>query len=80
MRITVVILSKHFITKIKYEDLFDNIDVTQSGAVDWDKFASYILIMLYESDDRLKAFSIPNWKPIKQIHKYFVKTLFFLMH
>ena len=55
---------------LKYEELFDNIDVTQSGTVDWDKFASYILIMLYESDDRLKAFSIPNWKPIKQVHKY----------
>jgi hypothetical protein len=30
-----------------------------------------LLIMLYETDDKVKAFSVPNWKPIKQIHKYF---------
>ena len=56
---------------IQYGDLFDNIDVTQSKTVDWDMFANYILIMLYESDDRIKAFSIPNWKPLKQINKYY---------
>lgn len=54
---------------LKYEELFDNIDVTQSGFVDWDTFTSYLLIMMYESDDRIKAFSIPNWKPIRQISK-----------
>ena len=54
---------------VKYEELFDSIDVTQSGTVDWEKIVSYFMIMLYESDDRLKAFSIPNFKPIKHINK-----------
>lgn len=54
---------------IQYDELFKNIDVVQSGIVDWDKFASYILNTLYESDDRMNAFSIPNWKPMKQINK-----------
>lgn len=53
----------------KYEELFDNIDATHSGFVDWDKMVSYMLLMFYESDDRVKAFSIPNFKPIKNITK-----------
>ena len=56
-------------TNFKYNELFDNIDVIQSGSVDWDKFASYMLMLLYESDDRVRAFSIPNWRPVRNIHK-----------
>jgi Ca2+-binding EF-hand superfamily protein len=56
-------------TDSEYDELFKNIDVVQSGTVDWDKFASYILNTLYESDDRMNAFSIPNWKPIKTVTK-----------
>lgn len=54
-------------TKSEYEELFDNIDVTRTGQVDWDALTSYILNTLYESDDKNNAFSIPNWKPMKNI-------------
>ncbi|CAF0765559.1 unnamed protein product [Brachionus calyciflorus] len=65
----------------EYEELFDNVDVTQSGYVDWDSFTSYLLIMLYESDDKLKAFSIPNWKPLKtvyNVHRDSIKRIEFV--
>jgi WD repeat-containing protein 49 len=55
--------------KKKYEELFENIDVTKTGFVDWNKFTSYMLLMLYETDDRTKAYSIPNWKAEKNIQK-----------
>lgn len=39
----------------EYGDLFDKIDVTKEGFVDWDKFCSHMLLEYYEKDDRMKT-------------------------
>ena len=42
-------------TEEEYGDLFDKIDVTKEGFVDWDKFCSHMLLEYYEKDDRMKT-------------------------
>ncbi|XP_033126234.1 uncharacterized protein LOC117124189 [Anneissia japonica] len=52
------ILLQQVLTKGSYEehcDLFDKIDVTKEGKVDWDKIASHLLLEYVEKDDRVKA-------------------------
>jgi hypothetical protein len=56
--------------KKKYDELFDNIDITKSGIVNWDTFSSYILLMLYENDNKEFTQLVPVWKPIKSIFKF----------
>ena len=51
----------------QYEDLFDKIDVTKEGVVDWDKFASHMLLEFYEKDDRVKSTQVPQWKDLKNL-------------
>ncbi len=74
MRYLLIVLAevfiKLFLKNNQYDELFDNIDVTKSGIVNWDTFSSYILLMLYENDDKVKKQFIPAWKPIKNIQKF----------
>ncbi|XP_078586384.1 cilia- and flagella-associated protein 337-like [Branchiostoma floridae x Branchiostoma japonicum] len=49
----------------EYSELFDKIDVTKDGYVDWDKIASHMLLEYYEKDDRVKATQVPQWKDLK---------------
>ena len=51
----------------QYAELFDKIDVTREGTVDWDKFASHMLLEFYEKDDRVKSTQVPQWKDLKQL-------------
>ncbi|CAH8848703.1 unnamed protein product [Trichobilharzia szidati] len=65
----------------EYKDLFDKIDITSDGFVDWDKFASHLLLEFYERDDRQKTLSIPQWRDMKSIkspHKDNIQKIVFL--
>lgn len=54
----------------QYAELFDKIDVTREGTVDWDKFASHMLLEFYEKDDRVKSTQVPQWKDLKQMPRW----------
>ena len=44
--------------------------MTREGTVDWDKFASHMLLEFYEKDDRVKSTQVPQWKDLKQLPRY----------
>ena len=54
-------------TREEYGELFDKIDVAKEGTVDWDKFASHMLLEFYERDDRVKSTQVPQWKDLKML-------------
>ncbi|ESO89700.1 hypothetical protein LOTGIDRAFT_124680, partial [Lottia gigantea] len=65
----------------QYGELYDNIDVTREGSVDWDKFASHMLLEFYEKDDRVKSTQVPQWKDLKNLlspHKDIVQRVSYL--
>ncbi|CAH8527489.1 unnamed protein product [Heterobilharzia americana] len=65
----------------EYKDLFSKIDITSDGFVDWDKFASYLLLEFYEQDNRQKILNVPQWKDLKSIkspHKGNLQKIVFL--
>ncbi|KAK6184641.1 hypothetical protein SNE40_007075 [Patella caerulea] len=65
----------------EYAELYDNIDVTRDGIVDWDKFASHMLLEFYEKDDRVKSTQVPQWKDLKHLqspHKDIVQRVSYL--
>ena len=53
----------------QYGELFDKIDVTKEGVVDWDKFASHMLLEFYELDDRVKSTQIPRWRDLRVLKR-----------
>ena len=59
-------------------DLFDRIDAAKEGWVDWEKFASHMLLEFYEKDDRVKSSQVPQWKNLKVLtspHKDIVQKI-----
>ncbi|KAK3094556.1 hypothetical protein FSP39_003370 [Pinctada imbricata] len=65
----------------EYGELFDKIDVAKEGTVDWDKFASHMLLEFYERDDRVKSTQVPQWKDLKNLqspHKDIVQRVQYL--
>ncbi|KAA0184030.1 WD repeat-containing protein 49, partial [Fasciolopsis buskii] len=68
-------------TRQEYSELFDKIDITGDGFVDWDKFASHLLLEFYEKDDRMKTLSVPQWKELKFLcspHKDVIQKMVFM--
>lgn len=68
-------------TKEEYGELFDKVDVSQDGFIDWDKLTSFILLSLSERDERAKATVIPQWKDLEFLpgkHKDTVQKIVFL--
>jgi len=55
---------------MQYEELFDKVDVTKEGVVDWDKLASYMLLNFYEQDDRLRSTQLPQWKDLQTLRRW----------
>ena len=41
--------------------------------MDWDKFASHMLLEFYEKDDRVKSTQVPQWKDLKSLPRYINK-------
>lgn len=67
--------------KEEYGDLFDKIDVSREGFIDWDKLTSFMLLELYEKDERVKSSVIPQWKDIRSlplIHKDNIQKVVYL--
>ncbi|KAJ1087888.1 hypothetical protein NDU88_001047 [Pleurodeles waltl] len=67
--------------KQEYGELFDKIDVTRDGFINWDKLSSYMLLELYEKDERTKSLAVPQWKDIRllmPVHKDIVQKIVFL--
>ncbi|KAL4216663.1 WD repeat-containing protein 49 [Mactra antiquata] len=65
----------------EYGELFDKIDVTREGTVDWDKFAQHMLLEFYERDDKIKSTQVPQWKDLKHLpspHKEIIQRVAFL--
>ncbi|XP_054839505.1 WD repeat-containing protein 49 [Eublepharis macularius] len=68
-------------TKEEYGDLFDKIDLARDGFIDWDKLTSFVLLELYEREERTKLSVIPQWKDLRlipPIHKDTVENITFL--
>ncbi|XP_063772261.1 WD repeat-containing protein 49 [Pseudophryne corroboree] len=67
--------------KEEYGDLFDKIDVSREGFIDWDKLTSFMLLELYEKDERVKSSVIPQWRDIHSlplIHKENIQKVVYL--
>uniref|UniRef100_UPI00398F8847 cilia- and flagella-associated protein 337-like n=1 Tax=Pristiophorus japonicus TaxID=55135 RepID=UPI00398F8847 len=65
----------------EYGDLFDRIDVTQDGFVDWDKVTTFMLLEHYEKEERVKSSLVPQWKDIKFLpshHKEPIQSIVYL--
>jgi len=39
----------------RYIELFDKIDITKEGFVDWDMFIQFMLLEFYEKDEKIKT-------------------------
>ncbi|KAM5291824.1 LOW QUALITY PROTEIN: cilia- and flagella-associated protein 337 [Ctenodactylus gundi] len=68
-------------TQEEYGELFDKVDVAQDGFITWDKLTSFILLSLYEKDERTKAVVAPQWKDLKFLpgkHKDTIQKVIFL--
>ncbi|XP_053168013.1 WD repeat-containing protein 49 isoform X2 [Hemicordylus capensis] len=65
-------------TKEEYGELFDKIDLARDGLIDWNKLTSFVLLELYETDERAKRLVIPQWKDLHLlplIHKDAVQNV-----
>ncbi|XP_048201805.1 WD repeat-containing protein 49 [Perognathus longimembris pacificus] len=68
-------------TKEEYGELFDKVDVARDGFINWDKLSSFILLSLYEKDERTKAMLVPQWKDLEFLpgkHKDTIQKVIFL--
>ncbi|KAM5275832.1 cilia- and flagella-associated protein 337 isoform 1-T1 [Hipposideros larvatus] len=68
-------------TKEEYGELFDKVDVTQDGFLNWNKLTSFILLALYENDEQAKASVVPQWKDLEFLpakHKDTIQKVIFL--
>ncbi|XP_036902496.1 WD repeat-containing protein 49 isoform X3 [Sturnira hondurensis] len=68
-------------TKEEYGKLFDKVDVAQDGFIDWDKLTSFLLLTLYENEERAKATVVPQWKDLEFLpgkHKDTIQKVLFL--
>ncbi|XP_069848045.1 cilia- and flagella-associated protein 337 isoform X1 [Dipodomys merriami] len=68
-------------TKEEYGELFDKVDVARDGFINWDKLTSFILLSLYEKDERTKAMVVPQWNDLEFLpgkHKDTIQKVIFL--
>ncbi|TSR87325.1 WD repeat-containing protein 49 [Bagarius yarrelli] len=47
----------------EYECLFDSVDVSREGWVDWNRLASYLLMALSEKQEQATMSAVPRWYP-----------------
>ncbi|XP_013921017.1 PREDICTED: WD repeat-containing protein on Y chromosome-like [Thamnophis sirtalis] len=70
-------------TKEEYGELFDKIDLIRDGLIDWDKLTSFVLLELYERDERTKMSVVPQWKDLRflpTIHKDVIQNVICFKH
>lgn len=47
----------------EYEHLFDSVDVSREGWVDWNRLSSYLLLGLSEKQEQATMSVVPHWCP-----------------
>ena len=52
---------------MQYAELYDRVDVERAGAIEWDAFASHMLLELYEREDRARTAQVPNWRSLRTL-------------
>ncbi|XP_069329076.1 cilia- and flagella-associated protein 337 isoform X2 [Eulemur rufifrons] len=68
-------------TKEEYGELYDKVDMAQDGFITWDKLTSFILLVLYEKEERAKSTVVPQWKDLEFLpvkHKDTIQKVVFL--
>ncbi|XP_035239652.1 WD repeat-containing protein 49-like [Anguilla anguilla] len=51
----------------EYGQLFDNVDVTREGRVDWEKLTTFLLLELSEKDEHARAAMVTRWRPLRAL-------------
>ncbi|XP_061074254.1 WD repeat-containing protein 49-like [Conger conger] len=51
----------------EYGQLFDNVDVTREGRVDWEKLTTFLLLELSEKDEHARAAMVMRWRPLRTL-------------
>ena len=49
----------------RYMELFDRIDITNEGFVDWDMFVQFMLLEFYEKDEKVKTTQVLSYQIIR---------------
>ncbi|XP_075405008.1 cilia- and flagella-associated protein 337 [Tenrec ecaudatus] len=68
-------------THQEYQELFDKVDATQDGFINWDKLNSFLLAVLCEKDEQAKATEVPQWSALEFLpvkHKETIQKVIFL--
>jgi len=52
---------------VDYYQLFDMVDISREGIINWDRFSNYLLLEYYEREDRIKTTQVPQWQDVKNI-------------
>ncbi|XP_055501306.1 WD repeat-containing protein 49-like [Leucoraja erinacea] len=64
----------------EYGDLFDRIDVTRDGFVDWDKVTTFMLLGHYEKEERVKTSVVPQWGDIVYLPSHHKEPIQSIVH
>ncbi|XP_026882608.2 WD repeat-containing protein 49 isoform X2 [Electrophorus electricus] len=51
----------------EYGDLFDSVDVSREGWVDWEHLASFLLLGLFEKEEHARTAAVPRWRPARTL-------------
>ncbi|XP_023371783.1 WD repeat-containing protein 49 [Otolemur garnettii] len=68
-------------TREEYGELYDKVDVARDGFITWDKLTSFILLALYEEEERAKSTVVPQWRDLEFLpvkHKDTIQKVTFL--
>lgn len=50
-------------TREEYGRLFDSVDVSREGHLDWTRLTTFLLLKLCEQDEQARAGTVPRWRP-----------------
>ena len=53
--------------RVDYEELFDLVDISREGVINWDMFSTHLLREYYEKEDRVRQSKTPQWTSLKYI-------------
>uniref|UniRef100_A0AAY4DDV3 WD repeat domain 49 n=1 Tax=Denticeps clupeoides TaxID=299321 RepID=A0AAY4DDV3_9TELE len=51
----------------EFGHLFDNVDVSREGWLDWPRLASFLLLELSEKEEHARAAAVPRWRPPRML-------------
>lgn len=50
-------------TRDEYGRLFDSVDVSREGWLDWPRLTTFLLLKLSEQEEQARAGTVPRWRP-----------------